>query len=86
MFLSKINIIRQQLCSFDFFKYEQKYLAVIELLSVREDTQNRVKYALRSADIYFIDKQAFQNINVKNVDDFPRIKCIYSKYEYIYER
>lgn len=52
---------------------------MIELLSVQGYKQQPVKYALKLIDMLFIDKQDFQNIDVKKADDDPRIKCIYSK-------
>ena len=47
-------------------------------MSVTGDKQKTIKYALKLIDALFVDKQAFQNINVKNADDDPHIKCIYS--------
>ncbi|CAM4851109.1 unnamed protein product, partial [Rotaria magnacalcarata] len=38
---------------------------------------NTLKYALKLIDELFIDKYEFQSINVKKVDEDPRIKKIY---------
>ncbi|CAM4872796.1 unnamed protein product [Rotaria socialis] len=48
----------------------------VELLSVPDNKQNAVKYALKLIDILFTDKQDFQNIDVKTADEEPRIKSI----------
>ncbi|CAM4879652.1 unnamed protein product [Rotaria socialis] len=51
---------------------------VIELLSVHGTKQNTIKFALNLIDLVFVDKQDFQNINVKQADNDLRIKAIYN--------
>ena len=50
---------------------------VVELLNIPGTRESTTKYALKLIDELFIDKQDFQNINVKKADEDPRIKAIY---------
>ncbi|CAF2191109.1 unnamed protein product, partial [Rotaria magnacalcarata] len=59
-------------------KYVKSDGSVIDLLSVHGNKQKTIKYALKLIDILFTEKLEFQNINVKNADEEPRIKCIYA--------
>lgn len=52
--------------------------AVINLLRVHGTKENTVKYALKLIDLLFINKQDFQNVNVKKIDEDERIKAIYN--------
>ncbi|CAF1669065.1 unnamed protein product [Rotaria magnacalcarata] len=49
----------------------------VEPLSIPGDKQNTIKYALKLIDILFVNKEEFQNIDVKKADEDPRIKHIY---------
>ncbi|CAF1259862.1 unnamed protein product [Didymodactylos carnosus] len=50
---------------------------VVQLLKTYGTKENTVKYALKLMDSLFIDKQDLQNVDVKKIDEDPRIKAIY---------
>ncbi|CAF1596689.1 unnamed protein product, partial [Didymodactylos carnosus] len=50
---------------------------VVQLLKTYGTKENTVKYALKLMDSLFVDKQDLQNVDVKKIDEDPRIKAIY---------
>ena len=51
---------------------------MVDLLKIYGTEENTVKYALKAIDLLFIDKNDLQNVNVKCIDDDPRVKAIFS--------
>ena len=62
--------------------YERSDGSVMKLLKVYDAKQNTVKYIMKLIDLLFIDKQEFQDIHVKEVDEDPRIKAIYNEKDF----
>ncbi|CAF1228393.1 unnamed protein product [Rotaria magnacalcarata] len=58
--------------------YTRRDGVIVSLLKIQGTKENTVKCALKSINALFIDKQDLQNVDVKKIDDDPRIKAIYS--------
>lgn len=59
-------------------KYTRSDGSIVDLTMVFGTRQNTVKYALKLIDIIFLNKGELQDIDVRRVDEDPRIKAIYS--------
>ncbi|CAM4850802.1 unnamed protein product, partial [Rotaria magnacalcarata] len=58
--------------------YTRRDGVIVSLLKIQGTKENTVKCALKSINALFIDKQDLQNVDVKKIDEDPRIKAIYS--------
>ncbi|CAM4890007.1 unnamed protein product [Rotaria socialis] len=50
---------------------------IVSLVKIQGTKENTVKYALKSINALFLDKQDLQNVDVKKIDEDARIKAIY---------
>ncbi|CAF3414563.1 unnamed protein product [Rotaria socialis] len=57
--------------------YTRRDGVIVSLLKIQGKKQNADKYALKLIKALFIDKQDLQNVDVKKIDEDPRIKAIY---------